>query len=306
MRFLVLCALSALAGCATAPPTTSPSVTTSPGAKPATEPESPVFARTLSLSAFEECEPAVDFATGGGSVYIGGRPLLGIKCQEIAATTDTITAQFASVTLSESVGESFALASNPCIASGFADNQILLVTGVAGASNWIGIPNGAGTALMADVRFIAGERSMLLLVWKQDTWVELAYRFEGQSCFGKSFEASDLLSGAQVNILSALNLYPRTQINLSADEPALPATAPQVPVYASGGARTIQGIVSNNAPRQLILFNTGADDIILAEQDGAASAMNRIITGQGAVTIAQNRAATLWYDPGSQRWRLIE
>lgn len=75
---------------------------------------------------------------------------------------------------------------------------------------------------------------------------------------------------------------------------------------SSDAVRTITGLAGGVDGRVLLLVNVGANDIVLANQDLASTAENRIITGTGAdVTLAANDTALLWYDDTTDRWRLV-
>ncbi len=72
----------------------------------------------------------------------------------------------------------------------------------------------------------------------------------------------------------------------------------------SGGAQIITGFANVQAGRRVFLFNVGAANITLNNQDAGSSAENRIITGTGAaVVIAPDGAVILVYDNITTRWR---
>jgi len=76
-------------------------------------------------------------------------------------------------------------------------------------------------------------------------------------------------------------------------------------VTASGAPRTITGILADGG-RRIRIINVGANTLTLANQNGASSAANRIITGTGAdVSVVQDQSVDLWYDPTTLRWRIV-
>jgi hypothetical protein len=78
---------------------------------------------------------------------------------------------------------------------------------------------------------------------------------------------------------------------------------------ATGAARTVTGFdISISATGdELIVINVGAFDVVLAHQDVASLAANRLITPTGAsLTLGPDEMAKLWYDLQDSRWRILE
>src|SRR5262245_2697821 len=75
----------------------------------------------------------------------------------------------------------------------------------------------------------------------------------------------------------------------------------------NGVARIITGLANVKAGRLVFLCNVaGGANITLNNQDAGSAAENRIITGTGAaVAIQPDRAAVLFYDGVTTRWRLV-
>ena len=72
----------------------------------------------------------------------------------------------------------------------------------------------------------------------------------------------------------------------------------------SGGAQIITGFANVQPGREIFLYNVGANNITLNNQDAGSSAENRIITGTGAaVVVAPDGSAVLVYDNITLRWR---
>lgn len=73
------------------------------------------------------------------------------------------------------------------------------------------------------------------------------------------------------------------------------------------GPWTIQGILNVQVGDCFYIINTGANAFLLGHQDGAAAAIDRIISPTGAaITLGQDEMAKLWYDPVATRWRILE
>lgn len=73
----------------------------------------------------------------------------------------------------------------------------------------------------------------------------------------------------------------------------------------TGVAPTVTGIVGGADKRRLVLIARGGP-LVLANQSSSSVAANRIVTGTGAdVTIKNNGAALLAYDPTSARWQVV-
>lgn len=79
---------------------------------------------------------------------------------------------------------------------------------------------------------------------------------------------------------------------------------PAAAIRFSGVAPTVTGIASGADKRKLVLFATGGP-LVLANESGSSTDINRIITGVGASVIVPDESAViLVYDPTSLRWRL--
>lgn len=73
---------------------------------------------------------------------------------------------------------------------------------------------------------------------------------------------------------------------------------------SSDASRTITGIDQGSNGKHLILVNTGAFNIVLANQSVASLAANRFITGTGAdITLAPDERVAATYDATTGRWR---
>ncbi len=93
-------------------------------------------------------------------------------------------------------------------------------------------------------------------------------------------------------------------VNSTGTITALAATDASNVRLTGAGAKTIQGIVADN--KILILQNTVAATLTIANENGSATAGNRIITGTGAsLVIAEGGSVTLIYDSTASRWRVI-
>lgn len=75
---------------------------------------------------------------------------------------------------------------------------------------------------------------------------------------------------------------------------------------SSDASRNITGIAGGADGRMIVIFNVGAQDIVLTNNDAASAAANRIITGTGAsVTVTAAGQAILVYDGTSTCWRRV-
>lgn len=78
------------------------------------------------------------------------------------------------------------------------------------------------------------------------------------------------------------------------------ATAMRLSTDAS---RNMTGLVApTSGVKTIKVFNVGAQDLVLKNQDGASAAANRFALGID-LTLAANEGCTLWYDSTDSRWR---
>jgi hypothetical protein len=85
-----------------------------------------------------------------------------------------------------------------------------------------------------------------------------------------------------------------------------PNTTDQIILFTQGALTSIRSISPTNQ-RYLFLYNGQASNgITLKNEDGTATAANRIVTGTGADFVIQTKQiVTLVYDEDSLRWRLL-
>lgn len=75
---------------------------------------------------------------------------------------------------------------------------------------------------------------------------------------------------------------------------------------SSDALRNITGLAGGVGGREILLFNVGANTIVLQNQNIGSAAANRIITGTGLdVLLLSDDSAKLSYDGVTQRWRLV-
>lgn len=75
---------------------------------------------------------------------------------------------------------------------------------------------------------------------------------------------------------------------------------------STNASRTLTGIASPTAGQTVTLCNVGSNDLVLAH-DVTSTAANRFLCPNNTnLTLNQNAAVQLWYDPTSSRWRVIE
>jgi hypothetical protein len=76
---------------------------------------------------------------------------------------------------------------------------------------------------------------------------------------------------------------------------------------STDASRTITGFLAPVIERMDVLLNVGAQDLVIANQNGCSDEANRIITGTGAsVTIAADTCVLIWYDLTTARWRRLK
>lgn len=73
---------------------------------------------------------------------------------------------------------------------------------------------------------------------------------------------------------------------------------------ATDASRTLTGLTGGADGRKLRLYNVGAFDLVLANENASSTAANRFALG-AAVTIQPNRGLELQYDSTSSRWRAV-
>lgn len=74
------------------------------------------------------------------------------------------------------------------------------------------------------------------------------------------------------------------------------------------GSFTITGIADGEAGRPLVIRNSTAQQMTIADQSASSASSNRIITGTGAdlvLTGSTGQSVTLVYDAVSMRWVVV-
>lgn len=107
------------------------------------------------------------------------------------------------------------------------------------------------------------------------------------------FEDNDglgILSPAQIT--AAQNDYNPTSLNQT-----------EILRLTSDASRNVTGLAGGVAKRKLTIFNVGAQDIVLTNEDAASTAANRFAIGAN-VTVGAGESALLWYDSANSRWRI--
>jgi len=116
--------------------------------------------------------------------------------------------------------------------------------------------------------------------------------FQGGVFLGSFLRYAGILS---VTISSDQNNWSPTGI----DEVAV------IRVTASGGNRTITGIVPPLHSTVLVIINVGTNLVTLASQSGLSTSTNRFVHNMDSPALAENETVTIWYDNTTQRWRFI-
>jgi len=101
------------------------------------------------------------------------------------------------------------------------------------------------------------------------------------------------------------------QLTASVTQLVLPANNGMRHVYLqdadASGPWTIRGILDVQIADSFYIINSGANAYLLGHQDGAAAAIDRIISPTGAsLTLGPDEMAKLWYDTTVSRWRILE
>lgn len=84
--------------------------------------------------------------------------------------------------------------------------------------------------------------------------------------------------------------------------------ATYVRVSGPTGSFTITGIADGEAGRPLVIRNSTAQQMTIADQSASSASSNRIITGTGAdlvLTGSTGQSVTLVYDAVSMRWVVV-
>lgn len=73
---------------------------------------------------------------------------------------------------------------------------------------------------------------------------------------------------------------------------------------SSDASRTITGLDIGYEGRIIYIFNIGANNIVLSNENASSTATNRFKIGSD-ITITPDRGVQLWYDTTSSRWRAV-
>jgi len=99
------------------------------------------------------------------------------------------------------------------------------------------------------------------------------------------------------------------QITADQNDYALPSAGSQrfKLRLSTDAARTITGIAIQVDGDAIYIINVGANNLVLAHQNVASAAANRMISPTGAdLTLGADEYAYLWYDDVTLRWRILE
>lgn len=76
--------------------------------------------------------------------------------------------------------------------------------------------------------------------------------------------------------------------------------------FSTDASRAITGFDAPATSLFIVVVNVGSNDLVLANESVASSAVNRIIAAAGSdITLGSNGSVILWYDGDSERWREI-
>lgn len=111
---------------------------------------------------------------------------------------------------------------------------------------------------------------------------------------------------AGVELQSRFFIKDRTLAQITANQDDYEIGNSTVLRLSTDASRDITGLKGGIKGRVLIIINTGAEDIVLKDEDASSIVGNRIATHSGAdITLGTEDGAFLFYDITSLRWRLI-
>lgn len=126
----------------------------------------------------------------------------------------------------------------------------------------------------------------------------------GAAAAGANSDVTSLDAALSITNLVALTLAADTPAQITADQNNYALAAKVVQRLSTDASRTVTGLTCTS--KVIIIFNVGANDLVLANESGSSSAANRIITGTAAnLTLAAAGRALLVYDAASSRWRVV-
>jgi hypothetical protein len=74
----------------------------------------------------------------------------------------------------------------------------------------------------------------------------------------------------------------------------------------SDASRTITGITAGGDGRYIVIYNFGAQNIVIANDNAGSAAANRIYTGTGGnYTLVPSASVALVYESGGSKWRVL-
>ena len=115
----------------------------------------------------------------------------------------------------------------------------------------------------------------------------------------------DLVNYGNLELFGQFGLKTETA-NVSADVNNAVVTYGGLRINASVPV-TYSGFVPVKDNQIIIIFNVGAQNVTVSNQDTNSSANNRVITGTGAsIVLAPDESMTLWYDGTTFRWRVLK
>jgi hypothetical protein len=75
--------------------------------------------------------------------------------------------------------------------------------------------------------------------------------------------------------------------------------------WSSDASRNVTGMVAGQAGEMRYIWNVGANDIVLQNENASSTAANRFTNSTGAdITVGANKCALCMYDATSSRWRV--
>lgn len=118
------------------------------------------------------------------------------------------------------------------------------------------------------------------------------------------------IEDARARVDGILNFTETSPSQITGDQNnyAIPTTSSGRMVHrlSTDALRTITGIVIEQTADAIWIINVGSFDLILAHQNVASTATNRMISPTGLnLTLGPDEAAQLWHDPVTNRWRIL-
>lgn len=203
-----------------------------------------------------------------------------------------------------------------------------------GASNGMGVwascdtDNNYGGAKLCGVAFAAGvvpgsqwdvgfavtQNAAASAGFRDDSNSATVLEVTGSHTYGVDFSGAQLsgpcLRTGQASVEVTGNVYldgviNPTQLTANTNDWNIAQNVGNIFRVYSSAAVTVTGIAGGTNGREITLFNTGANSIVLASQNGGSQAVNQFALKNGSEALAPGGSVTLYYDGTNSRWRIL-